>query len=109
MTSEWPVFVYLGESLDEPYAANDAGTYYRDSSGERVRGPVWELDCDVFDPVYIHRDAARAWQAFRDFLNGVDDGEMVDWRHALRECRINSYREGAEHANLAWTTGVRKR
>jgi hypothetical protein len=63
---------------------------------------VMDEEADVFAE-------AREWQAFRDWLNGVDDGEMVAWRRALRETRISSYREGSEHANLAWTTGAYKR
>lgn len=36
------------------------------------------------------REAARAWQALRDWLNGVDDGEMVAWNI----CACNEYERG---------------
>lgn len=42
--------------------------------------------------------ALHAWQYFRDFLNGVDDGSMVEWHRAIRDTRIYSYRQGAEDA-----------
>jgi hypothetical protein len=28
--------------------------------------------------LYLHRDAARAWQAFRDWLNGVGDRVLIE-------------------------------
>ena len=59
MASEWPVFVALP----------------RDVLHDRDHW-VWDKHCekptnigDVEWERYIHRDAARAWQAFRDWLN----------------------------------------
>ncbi len=39
-------------------------------------------------------EAARAWQALRDFLNGVDDGEMLAWRGRVAAARMFAYDEG---------------
>ena len=64
MASEWPFAWCLG-------------------GGQAGWDPSMEPEYDDAEPhsvPYIHRDAARAWQAFRDFLNGTPK----EWaRHAL--------------------------
>ena len=39
----------------------------------------WGIDDEAEVSVYIHRDAARAWQAFRDWL----DGTAADWMREI--------------------------
>lgn len=57
MTSEWPFAWRLG--------GGQAGW-------DRSMEPEYD-DAEPHSVPYIHRDAARAWQAFRDFLNGTPE------------------------------------
>jgi len=70
--SDWPVFMDLGRTSAGEYGLYDASDYWREDFG------------------YVHVDAARAWQAFRDFLNGTPK----EWaRHALDQY-LRGVREG---------------
>ncbi len=69
--NKWPAWVWLDDSTSYDYDA-------------RCEWGVWnEPVSDLVEPVtevYIRRDAARAWQALRDLL----DGTTEQWREMVR-------------------------
>ena len=62
MASEWPAWVVLYDPRDrgatDPYEAFDHPW-------------SWRLSLEKESGMYLHRDAARAWQAFRDWCDGT--------------------------------------
>jgi hypothetical protein len=52
-------------------------------------------------------ETARAWQALRDFLNGVDDGEMADWQARCEDARGDGYDDGYERGYAMRDRGPR--
>lgn len=83
MASEWPNIVWL--SMNQAHA--DSADQYS-----------WDEDDEPFSHganhgrigIYLHRDAARAWQAFRDFLNGTAD----QWIKKVSHAEHRGYNEG---------------
>ena len=71
MASEWPAVVTV--NIDNAWS---------------FRIPTWAMEADPHEmaSVYLHRDAARAWQAFRDWLNGTPE----QWE----EREADAYAEG---------------
>ena len=64
MASEWPAWVVL-------YAAYDkAADSYEAFSLSDDNWP-WRVSLEKESGMYLHRDAARAWQAFRDWCDGT--------------------------------------
>ena len=55
--SDWPVFMDLGRTSAGEYGLYDESDHYREDFG------------------YVHVDAARAWQALRDWLNATKEYE----------------------------------
>ena len=65
MASEWPAIIFAKA----------------DAMGWWTWPGSWHGEEDHVANLYIHRDSARAWQAFRDFLNGVgEQGDMSLWK-----------------------------
>ena len=55
MASEWPAWMWRS-----------------DGSGV-IDGDPWLGAAELLTDTYLHRDAARAWQALRDWLNGTPE------------------------------------
>jgi glycine/D-amino acid oxidase-like deaminating enzyme len=52
--------------------------YWAEARAVRGQWPwIEEDDCEEMEP-YIHRDAARAWQALRDWLDGTAEQWLPD-------------------------------
>lgn len=69
MASEWPAWLWVDDTTAYDY--DPRGQWTPDDEPENdSNAPTTRL--------YLHRDAARAWQAFRDWLNGVGDRVLIE-------------------------------
>ena len=84
MASEWPVAVLVYrnglKNPGSPYLAFDEGDRWPNEATN----------------IYLHRDAARAWQALRDWC----DGTALEWQ-------IRAAEDFAEGENLGFGRGMK--